>query len=229
MSFSPAWRPMPLLRIPAPFDHPEWVFELKHDGFRALALVEGPSCQLVSRNGHVFKQWPQLCDELRNVVRADRAVLDGEITCVQHDGQSDFRALLFRRARPVFYAFDVITIDGVDQRGLPLVERKALLRRLGPNSESRVRYVDHITERGVDLFALACQRDCEGVVGKWGSGLYRTDGITTSWVKVKNPDYSQMEARHELFDQRRGQARAAVRRPYRLDSSVGVRAWSQRP
>ena len=225
MSFSPAWRPMPLLRIPTPFNHPEWLFELKHDGFRALAVIDGSSCQLISRNGHVFSQWPELGEELTRAVRTERAVLDGEITCVQPDGRSDFRALMFRRGWPVFYAFDALSIGDEDLRGLPLRLRKTHLRNVMPSTDTRLRYVDHVEERGAELFGLACARDCEGVVGKWGSGLYRTDGTTTSWVKIKNPDYSQMEGRYELFDQRRGPARASVRRPYRLDTSIGVPVW----
>src|SRR5687767_13669828 len=73
-----AWRPMPLLRVPEAFDHPEWLFELKHDGFRALAIIERDSCRLVSRNGHTFAQWPHLCRELAHTVNAECAVLDGE-------------------------------------------------------------------------------------------------------------------------------------------------------
>ena len=66
-----ALRPMPLLRLPEPFDHPDWLSEVKHDGFRALAHVDGHHCTLVSRNGHTFKHWPQLCEELAHAVKAE--------------------------------------------------------------------------------------------------------------------------------------------------------------
>ena len=88
---------MPLLRVPAAFDASDWIFELKHDGFRAFAIVSGHRCTLVSRRGHVFKQWPQLAEELAHTVKADHAVLDGEIVCLRRDGTSDFHSLLFRR------------------------------------------------------------------------------------------------------------------------------------
>jgi bifunctional non-homologous end joining protein LigD len=70
---------MPLVPIAAAFDHPDWVFELKHDGFRALAHVEGHRCTLVSRTGHVYKQFPMLTEEIAHEVRAKSCVLDGEI------------------------------------------------------------------------------------------------------------------------------------------------------
>ena len=81
--------------------------------------------------------------------------------------------------------------------------RKIALRRIMPWVESRLRYFDHIERRGVDLFRVACERDVEGVVGKWADGSYLCDSRTTSWVKLRNPSYSQMEGRHELFDQHR--------------------------
>ena len=79
-------RPMPLVRIPAPFDHPDWLFELKHDGFRALAHVDGHHCRLVSRNGHEFGKWDVLKVEIAHSIRAMSAVLDGEIVCLDRDG-----------------------------------------------------------------------------------------------------------------------------------------------
>jgi bifunctional non-homologous end joining protein LigD len=71
--------PMRLLRIPRAFDHPDFIYELKLDGFRALAVVEGGQCRLVSRNGNDFHRWDTLKHELGRTVRAQSAVLDGEI------------------------------------------------------------------------------------------------------------------------------------------------------
>jgi ATP-dependent DNA ligase len=71
--------PIRLLRIPEPFDHPDFNFDRKIDGFRALAYVCGHHCELVSRNGHMFKSWPYLCREIARAVRARDAALEGEI------------------------------------------------------------------------------------------------------------------------------------------------------
>ena len=89
--------PMRLLRIPEPFDHPGWIFESKMDGFRALAHVKGHHCTLISRNGHTFKSWRTLAEEIAHSVRAHSAILDGEICCLNSDGTSNFKDLLFRR------------------------------------------------------------------------------------------------------------------------------------
>ena len=77
-----------MLRIPEPFDHPDFIFEPKLAGFRALAHVRGHRCELVSRNGHTFKQWPQLAEEIAHAVRAFSCVIDGEVCCLDADGRT---------------------------------------------------------------------------------------------------------------------------------------------
>ncbi len=200
---------MRLLRIPEPFDHPQWIFEPKYDGFRALAHIDGHRCTLVSRHGHAFECWPQLAEEIAHAFRVQRAIVDGEIACLDPDGRSNFASLRHRREWPHFLAFDVLSIEGEDLCRLPLVKRKARLHAVMPRIASRIRYVDHIVGRGRDFFRVACQHDLEGIVGKWASGRYEIDGRPTSWVKVKNSVYSQMEGRRELFERR-----AARRRPH---------------
>ena len=130
--------PMRLLCIPEPFDHPDVIYEPKLDGFRALAQVCGHHCELVSRNGHTFKQWPQLAEEIAHAVRAFSCVLDGEVCCLNPDGHTNFKRLLFRREWPFFYSFDVLSIDGEDLTGSPLLERKRRLRRVMPAIETRI-------------------------------------------------------------------------------------------
>jgi bifunctional non-homologous end joining protein LigD len=200
--------PMRLLQIPEAFDHSACLFEPKLDGFRALAVVHGHHCELVSRHGHVFRAWPQLAEEIAHGVRGDSAVLDGEIVCMGPDGRPDFNRLMFRREWPVFFAFDVLSINGADIRALPLAERKRRLAVVMPRVECRLLSVLSVPERGRDLFRLACDNDLEGIVAKWSGGTYQADGQGTSWFKIKNPTYSQAVGRRELFEQRReGQPR----------------------
>jgi bifunctional non-homologous end joining protein LigD len=170
------------------------------DSLEALAYIQGHRCELISRNGHAFKSWPQLSEKIAHAVRCRSAVLDGEVCCLKPDGGSDFYSLLFRREWPHFYAFDVLFLNGRDLRGLPLLERKRRLRAIMPTVESRVLYLDHIEKRGCDLFRAVCSRDLEGIVGKYADGIYQSDGRSTSWVKIKNPAYTQMEGRHEVFE-----------------------------
>src|SRR6266851_9925323 len=124
-----AFQPMPLSRRPLPFDHPEWIFELKYDGFRALAVIQNGRTQLISRNGHPFNSF----DSLRKAVTAPGAgttVLDGEIICLDKRGRPQFNNLLFHRGEPCFFAFDLLMSDGKDLRTERLTDRKHELRRL---------------------------------------------------------------------------------------------------
>jgi bifunctional non-homologous end joining protein LigD len=93
-------------------------------------------------------------------------------------------------------------LDGHDLRGLPLIERKRRLLAIMPTVECRALYLDHLAARGRDLFRVACERDLEGIVAKWADGNYQAEGRGTSWLKIKNPDYSQMVGRRELFEGR---------------------------
>jgi bifunctional non-homologous end joining protein LigD len=150
---------MPLVRLPAAFDNPNWLFELKHDGFRALAHVRGHRCELVSRRGQTFTRFTLLAEEIAYAIRANNAVLDGEVVCLGPDGRSSFYDLLFRREWPHFYAFDVLAVDGADLRDRPLLERKRRLSAVMPKIDSRLLSVDHLIGRGHTLFAAACERD----------------------------------------------------------------------
>src|SRR5690242_13219117 len=195
----PVVRPMPLAVYREPFDHPEWLFEPKWDGFRALAYIDGHECRLVSRRGNVYKSWPYLREEMAHAMRCQNAVIDGEIVCLQPDGRSHFYNLLFRREWPHFMAFDLLWLNGRDMREHTLENRKRLLARIMPRVESRIRLVEGVEARGVDFHRVICEHDLEGVVAKWRRGTYRTDN-RTSWLKIRNPQYSQIDGRRELFE-----------------------------
>ena len=203
----PLIHPQPLVRIPDPFNDPKWIFELKLDGFRALAYIENGPCRLVSRNGHTFRRVDPLCGALAQELNVDEAILDGEIVCLDEEGRSLFNSLLFRKRTPIFAAFDLLWVDGEDLRERQLIERKKRLRRVVPQHDPQQRrhllHVDFVWEKGTELFEVACEKDLEGVVGKWAQGSYQSDGRSTSWVKIKNPSYSQAEGRGDLFDGKR--------------------------
>src|SRR5690348_1986317 len=107
----PAFWPAPLQRVPAPFCHPDWLFEIKWDGFRALAYVRDGQCRLLSRNRNEFKSFPALSLMLPLEFHGTSAVLDGEIVCLDGDGKPNFRDLLLRRGEPRFIAFDILWND----------------------------------------------------------------------------------------------------------------------
>src|SRR5512143_4360852 len=102
---------MPLVRQPKPFSHPDWLFEIKHDGFRALAYIEHGTARLLSRNGNRFKSFAVLCDSVATDLRLRNAVIDGEIVCLDKQGRTQFNQLLYRRGDPRFYAFDLLFLN----------------------------------------------------------------------------------------------------------------------
>ena len=164
-----------------------------------------------------FKQWPQLAEEIAHAVRAHNACSMARSAAWNRTAAPHFNKLLFRREWPHFYAFDVLSIEGEDLTALPLLERKRRLLAIMPAVECRLLYLDHLEARGRDLFRVACERDLEGIVGKWAGGTYRTDGRATSWLKIKNRDYTQMVDRHELFADRHRQEGRARARASRVD------------
>jgi bifunctional non-homologous end joining protein LigD len=94
------FQPIILQRKPAPFNHPDWVFELKYDGFRSLAYVDQERTRLVSRNENTFKSFPELTDAVGRELAGVSAVFDGEIVCLDERGHPDFNALFYRRGTP---------------------------------------------------------------------------------------------------------------------------------
>jgi hypothetical protein len=93
----------------------------------------------------------------------------------------------------------VLSIDGEDFRALALVQRNRWLARIMPRVESRLMVLDALRARGTRLYELACERDLQGIVAKWARGTYQCDGRATSWLKIKDSEYSQIQGRHELF------------------------------
>ncbi len=93
----PSIKPIRPVEEKHPFDDPEWIFELKHDGFRALAYIENGECRLVSRNDYTFPHWPGLGRWLAENLGAESAILDGELVCLDDGGRSQFYDLYSRR------------------------------------------------------------------------------------------------------------------------------------
>src|SRR3989442_15332042 len=122
---------MPLLKRAVAFDDPDWVLELKMDGFGALAVIEHGRAQLLSRSGHPFASFSALAESISNSLPNVRAVIDGEICSLDRRGRPQFKNLLFRRGNlPCFFAFDLLTCDGTDLLTERLLDRKHELRRL---------------------------------------------------------------------------------------------------
>jgi len=194
-------RPMRLSRRSEPFNSHEFIYELKIDGFRALAHITDGRGELISRNGNVFPGFAELATWIAEHLRVESAVLDGEIACLDERGRPNFRDLLFRRRQCIFIAFDLLWLNGKDLRALPLLERKAMLKKLLRRKRSRILYLDHVEADGrLLLFEQVVKMDLEGIVCKRKDSPYRvTEKPSRYWIKVKNARYSQLEGREELF------------------------------
>jgi bifunctional non-homologous end joining protein LigD len=199
------FQPMPLLKRAAPFADDDWVFELKYDGFRALAVIEHGRAQLLSRNGHPFASFSALAESISDSLRNARVVIDGEICSLDRRGKPQFKNLMFRRGNsPCFFAFDLLTCDGKDLRTERLLDRKQELRRLLVRSpDAPLKYTEYIDGHGMALFQRVCELDLEGIVAKHKFGPYVTEREHSTWFKILNREYSQKDGREELFERER--------------------------
>jgi len=197
----PRFQPLALGRTPSPFSHPDYIFEIKWDGFRSLARIEQGKCRLISRKGNDFKSFRILNESVLAELKVRSAVLDGAIVCLNDDGKPEFRDLLHRKGEPRFVAFDLLWYEGQDLRYSPLTERKQRLRTIVPTGSERVLYCDHVEGDGESLFQLACDSDLEGIVAKRKFDPYIEK--QASWLKIRNTSYSQWEGREELFERER--------------------------
>ncbi|HET7543157.1 MAG TPA: DNA ligase D [Polyangiaceae bacterium] len=173
----------------------DFVHELKFDGYRVIARIEpgaSKSVKLLTRGGEDWTQrMPSLVAALAEL-KAESAILDGEFVALNERGVTDFQLLQNAfsgesRAPLVYYAFDLLYLDGVDLRALPLIERKEELQRLLqrlPKSQTTVRYSEHTLGEGARFFAEAAKLGLEGVVSKRAQSPYRS-GRGKDWQKSK--------------------------------------------
>ncbi|MGC1475808.1 MAG: non-homologous end-joining DNA ligase, partial [Terriglobales bacterium] len=197
-------RPMPttihpMLATPTAkaFDNREWLFEIKWDGYRAVAFIEDGRVRLVSRSQNdLTAQFSEL-GTLPQFVKAERAILDGEIVALDEEGRPSFslmqqrtgfqpgkRRLPRREGVPViYYAFDLLYLDGFDLRRVALERRKQLLQERIV-SGGVIQFSDHYAEKGLDLFEAAKQRGLEGIVAKKRGGAYQ-EKRSSDWLKIK--------------------------------------------
>jgi bifunctional non-homologous end joining protein LigD len=190
---------MRLRYVKEPFDNPDYIFELKHDGFRAIVYLQNGECKIISR-----RQRDMGFESLKRAVAklsVQSAIIDGEIVCLDAHGVSRFNELLNRKGDPLLYAFDLLWLDGHDLRQATLLERKRRLAELIKSAGcERILYAQHIEQHGRRFFEQICARDLEDIVAKRKLSIYKDDG--DGWLKIKNPAYSQAEGRHELLTRR---------------------------
>ena len=180
------YAPMKAVLWDEPFSDPAWIFERKLDGVRCIAHRDRSGVRLLSRTDRAMDgDYPELAEALRGDPCPD-FVIDGEVVALDSRAVTSFERLQ-RRGRervPLFlYVFDLLRLEGVDIRDLPLRERKARLRR-ALRFEDPIRFSAHRNEHGKQLFEEACRKGLEGVVAKRADSPYRA-ARSRDWLKFK--------------------------------------------
>jgi bifunctional non-homologous end joining protein LigD len=167
---------------------PQWIHEIKHDGYRLIARKRDGRVRLFTRNGFDWtERYPRICEAVARL-RTGSAVIDGEAVCCDEAGVVVFEKLQSRAHddQVFLYAFDLLELDGEDWRPRPLEERKATLQKLLANARAGNQFSEHLEGDGATIFAHACKLGAEGIVSKHRKYPYRS-GPSKVWLKIKNP------------------------------------------
>lgn len=194
-------KPMLATLVDEPFDRDDWYFEVKWDGYRAIAEMKGGKVRLYSRNGKAFS-YPPILEALKDITHD--CVLDGEVIALKN-GRADFHTLQQFHEIPAdlqYAIFDILWLDGVDLRSQPLSARKALLRKLIPAGHDVLLYSEHTEKFGTKLFNSVKKQGLEGIVAKDAHSPYRDGKRTHEWLKIKR--VQEQEAVIVGFTQPRG-------------------------
>ncbi len=182
-----AIEPMLATLVRAPFDHPDWLFEVKWDGYRAIAEIRDGKVSLYTRNQIPLNdRFPPIAESLQKF--GFDAVVDGEIVAVDEQGQPNFQMLQnyqkSGRGYLLYYVFDLLFFHGHDLTNLPLIRRKDLLAKILP-AAGHIRFSDHVWKEGVLFFKVVKDKGLEGIVAKHAQSPYRMGKRSRQWLKVK--------------------------------------------
>jgi bifunctional non-homologous end joining protein LigD len=173
--------------VETPFDDPGWEYEVKWDGYRALAFRNKEKTALKSRNDKSFDQRFYPIFEALEEWEV-KAVVDGEIVAVDDKGIANFNALQNWRSEAdgqlLYYVFDILWLDGTNLMNLTLTERKAILQSIVPE-EGLIRIGFSVTAKGTDFFEAARQMGLEGIIAKRSESTYTPDSRSKDWLKIK--------------------------------------------
>jgi bifunctional non-homologous end joining protein LigD len=181
-------KPMLATLVDTPFDDPDWVYEVKWDGYRSLAYIQKGTVELASRNNKPFteKYYP-IAEAMKDW--KINAVLDGELVVLKENGTADFGALQNWRSEAdghlVYYAFDLLWYEGTTIMELPLSERQAILKEILPTNDDNIRLSQVFTANGLEFFEAAKKIQLEGIMAKRLSSPYTPDARSKDWLKVK--------------------------------------------
>jgi bifunctional non-homologous end joining protein LigD len=200
--------PMLATLVDQPFDDAGWSYEIKWDGYRALAYCKKDDVELRSRNDKSFDKYYPVLNALKEW--KINALVDGELVVLNDKGESNFNKLQNWRSEAdgslIYYLFDLLWLDGRDLTGLPLSERRNLLQSIVP-AEGIIRYSDSFETSGTKFFASAQKLGLEGIMAKRTDSLYVPGARTREWLKIKTTSrqevviggYTRNEGTSKLF------------------------------
>ncbi len=169
------------------FDDRGWLFEIKWDGYRAVAYANNSDVQLISRNLIAFTDKYAPVTEALKALHI-HAVMDGEVVAVNDKGIAVFQSLQNWQNTPVhlqYCIFDIIWLQGYDLSKVPLIERKRILQEILPADHEVIKYSDHVLKEGKKFFEVALAQGLEGMMAKNINSFYEVNSRTKEWLKVK--------------------------------------------
>jgi len=176
-------------RAERPPSGPDWVHEIKHDGYRLMARRDPAGTRLLTRNGHDWAARYPLIAEAVDRLKVRSCLIDGEAVACDKNGLAVFERL---RRKPTgehvfLYAFDLLELNGTDLRREPIETRKATLASVLRGCLPGLRLNEHLAHDGESVFRHACKMGLEGIVLKRLGSRYRS-GRSPDWLKFKNPE-----------------------------------------
>ena len=183
--------PMKARLVDDPPAHGQWLYELKFDGIRAIAVKNGDQASLTSRNANKLDgRFPEIRDAVEKLP-VDECVIDGEVVALDEEGRSSFQLLQAlemegRKAPLRFYVFDLLQLGGKSLVNLPVEQRKELLATLCQNVSDPIRYSGEIAGDVKSLLAEVKKRGLEGLIGKQRASQYEPGRRTGAWIKLKS-------------------------------------------
>lgn len=187
VKFPSSLSPMLATLVDKPFDSDEWLFEIKWDGYRAVAYLNKGKVQIASRNNKPFdEKFYPIHDALSSF--KINAIFDGEIIVATKDGMADFSALQNWRSEAdgilQYHVFDILWYEGRSLMNVPLIERQEILKEVLPGNESVV-LSQHIDTDGIAFFQSAEKLGLEGIIAKRSSSIYLPGKRSKDWLKIK--------------------------------------------
>jgi bifunctional non-homologous end joining protein LigD len=182
--------------VKVPIDHPNWLYELKHDGFRGMLYTDRERSWFRPRKSNEMLRFDALSQQIHSLLKGQRAILDGEIVVLDEQGRSIFADLMMGRVNRA--TVPLISCGSMAAICVTSPRAQAIRRQLVPKDHPRLLYMSHLDSGGSRFFELVCEHNLEGIACK-----PKTSPYPCTWIKVKNQAYTQATDRGEWFNRPR--------------------------